>query len=263
MSEDPVLKALADAARVDDPLADPRWERLAERTLSDDDEAALAELAGRSERHREAFEAFRPLPADARGRIAEKLLEGMKARPRRDPASAPAVVALPARRRWAWVLAAAAALGAASWLTVVPRGEEGALPAYAMTVSGGEPGVRSLAPATQPLRLGAGSRLEIHLRPATTARGGIAVRAFLVRDGAARAWDVPTTVADSGAARIQGSREALFAGVPAGPWEIVIAVGRAAALPSADDVVAAGAHPGSPGYRLLRHEIVLLDGPGP
>ncbi len=266
MTEDPLLQALAGAARADDLLTDPRWERLAEGTLSSEDTAVLAALAGGSDAHREAFEAFRPLGADARGRIAGKLIEGLK-----PPAAAPrplaAVVPLRRPQRWPWLLAAAAMLAGAFWLGLAsPRGDhgggkvasldEGALPAYAMTVTSGDRDVRSAPlPAVEAPRLGAGTRLEISLRPATSARSPVAVRAFLVRDGRARVWDVPAAIAETGAVRVEGTREALFAGVPAGSWEMVFAVGAPGALPSADEVLA-GREP-TP-YRLLRRPLVLL-----
>src|SRR4051812_48626080 len=77
MSEDPVLKALAEAARAEDPLVDARWERLAEGTASEEDAADLARLAALSDQHREMFETFRPLGADARRRIGDKILAGI------------------------------------------------------------------------------------------------------------------------------------------------------------------------------------------
>jgi len=104
--EDPLLKALTDTAKEIDPLADPRWEALAEGTLSAEDEAALAALARTSERHRALYEAFRPLDEAARARIAASLVA----------ASPPPARVVPLRRRWTWALAAAAALAGGVWL---------------------------------------------------------------------------------------------------------------------------------------------------
>jgi hypothetical protein len=262
MTEDPLLKALTEAARADDPLTDPRWEGLAHGTLSSEDAAALAELAARSDTHRQAFEAFRPLGADARGRIAAKLLEGIQARPRPAegrPEPAAVVVPFPRRQRWLWVVAAAAVLGGAVWLAPPGAPGGGALPAYAMTVTSGDRDVRALTPTTEPPRLGAGGRLEIGLRPATRARSPVAVVAFLVHDGRAQAWEVPAVIAETGAVRVEGTREALFAGVPAGQWEMVFAVGPPGALPSADEVASGREHAS---YRLLRQPILLLPAGG-
>src|SRR5579871_6650341 len=80
MKDDPLLDALAETAKAQDPLSDPRWEGLVRGTLSHEDEAALAELAARSEDGKTALAAFRPLGGDARGRIADKLLANIQAR---------------------------------------------------------------------------------------------------------------------------------------------------------------------------------------
>ncbi|WP_437274585.1 hypothetical protein WME90_25385 [Sorangium sp. So ce375] len=185
----------------------------------------------------------------------------------------------PGRARW--LIAAAAVAAAAAALLVVrlsaergngtPRGlldDPGALamlpvPAYAMTLAGGEVSERSAGshadtPATA--RLGPGSRLEIALRPSTRVDGPIAVRAFLIQGEAARPWDVQADVSDQGAARIEGDTETLFRGVPEGEWEIAIAIGRPAALPDgAAGVVDARPHDGKDStFRVLRFKVLLL-----
>ena len=115
------------------------------------------------------------------------------------------------------------------------------------------------APADgQATSVGPGSTLEITLRPATRVDGPLEVRAFLVRDGEARPWDAKVELSSQGAARIAGDRETLFQGVPAGRYEIALAIGRPGSLPAGpEDVLRALKLGETPGFRLLRREIRL------
>jgi hypothetical protein len=275
MQDDPMLKALAKAAQEADPLGDPRWEALAEGRLSQSEADALAAAAEASPELKEIFEAFRPLDDAARARIADGVLAGVKgdgaapgARSEDEVpiAGAPPPVhrASPAGRRRPALAAAAlvvALVASAFWISTR---DEGPLPAYAIVVTG-QRDVRSAtdAPRDAP-RLGPGSRLEITLRPATAARGPVSARGFLVRAGRARPWDAPTVVAEGGAVRVHGTREALFPGIEDGPLELVLAVGRPDALPSADEVTAElnGGRPPSGRHQLLRSPIVLASDDG-
>ncbi|WP_437911412.1 hypothetical protein WME73_27035 [Sorangium sp. So ce302] len=179
-----------------------------------------------------------------------------------------------------WRIAATALAAAAAAVLVVrlslegdrhhPRGlldDPGAVamlpvPAYAMTLAGGEVRARSASSgADATARLGPGSRLEITLRPATRVDGPVAVRAFLIQGETARPWDVHADLSEQGAARIEGDTETLFPGVPEGEWEIAIAIGRPAALPDS----AAGLADARPSeeekdnkFRILRFNVLLL-----
>ncbi|WP_437893093.1 hypothetical protein [Sorangium sp. So ce124] len=178
-----------------------------------------------------------------------------------------------------WRTAATALAAAAAAVLVVrlslegdkhhPRGlldDPGAVamlpvPAYAMTLAGGEVSERSASSgADATARLGPGSRLEITLRPATRVDGPVAVRAFLIQGETARPWDVHADLSEQGAARIEGDTETLFPGVPEGEWEIAIAIGRPAALPDS----AAEVRDPRPSekkdkpFRILRFKVLLL-----
>ncbi|MDC0677001.1 hypothetical protein [Sorangium atrum] len=178
-----------------------------------------------------------------------------------------------------WRTAATALAAAAAAVLIVrlslegdkhhPRGlldDPGALamlpvPAYAMTLAGGEVSERSASSgADATARLGPGSRLEITLRPATRVDGPVALRAFLIQGETARPWDVHADLSEQGAARIEGDTEKLFSGVPEGEWEIAIAIGRPAALPDS----AAGLADARPSekkdkpFRILRFKVLLL-----
>ncbi|WP_437707441.1 hypothetical protein WMF45_27295 [Sorangium sp. So ce448] len=178
-----------------------------------------------------------------------------------------------------WRTAATALAAAAAAVLVVrlslegdrhhPRGlldDPGAVamlpvPAYAMTLAGGEVRERSASSgAGATARLGPGSRLEITLRPATRVDGPVAVRAFLIQGETARPWDVHADLSEQGAARIEGDTDTLFPGVPEGEWEIAIAIGRPAALPDSAARLA-DARPSEEEdnkFRILRFNVLLL-----
>ncbi len=78
-----------------------------------------------------------------------------------------------------------------------------------------------------------GGRFEIELRPVAPVSGAIGARGFLLQGDAVRPWDPPFTVDPDGAVHIAGPASALFAGVPAGEWDVEVAVGRPETLPTA------------------------------
>jgi hypothetical protein len=91
-------------------------------------------------------------------------------------------------------------------------------------------------------RIARESLFEVELRPGEPVAGAIGARAFLLHglhapDGThgdeVRPWDPPFDVDRAGVVRIRGPAEALFAGVPDGPWEVAVAVGRPEVLPTA------------------------------
>lgn len=265
MKEDELLTALTAASRQAGGLADPRWDRLAEGTLTPDEARELAAVAEESEVGRTAHQAFQPLDEDFRERMTDVLLADLArgaapaapepardvrrndapaaAAPRPVPSSEPSA-SRPKKpaptRTWAWVGALAAAAALALFLS---RGGEsgngGALPAYGLTVIGGEKPTRAdpTTPEEQPLVLGPGSRLELVARPATPARGTVHASTYMQRAGGPPvAWAPPIAVSEGGAARIVGTKEQLFPTQQDGEWELVIVLGREAlALPRAAD----------------------------
>ncbi|XXY45103.1 hypothetical protein WME91_34385 [Sorangium sp. So ce269] len=292
MNDDELLKAVAEAARAEDRASDPRWSARVRGTLGERELPALEELARRDPEGRDAWDASRPLDGEARSRIVDRILAGMQApeapvqvagagevRPLPVKRGAPAAT----KRRAPVVLAATSALAAAAALLLLfrlapPRSQDqdsgpaappGAqsfppMPAYAVAVSGGDQTMRS-APGAAPedgqaTSVGPGSRLEVALRPATRVEGPLEVRAFLIRDGEARPWDVKVELSSQGAARIAGDREALFQGVPAGRFQIALAIGRPGSLPAGpEDVLRALKLGETPGFRLLQREIRLYE----
>ncbi len=125
------------------------------------------------------------------------------------------------------------------------------VPAYAIVNPPGEAEVNLLPRA----------RFEIELRPATPVEGAIAARGFLLRGEEVRPWDPPFSVTQDGTVRIAGLVNTLFAGVPAGAWEVALAIGRPEVLPTAPrDVLRARTHDATQaGWHLVR-ERIRLDG---
>ncbi|MDI1476478.1 hypothetical protein [Polyangium sp. y55x31] len=214
----------------------------------------------------------RPLDEAARARFTDAILAQMEAEKPAEKIPAPApppregaqVVPLPKRRTWVPAIAALAAAAAVALLVGLPgRGPSNGdpLPAYELSLLGGEHSTRAEPAPTDPrppLRLGPGSSLEIVLRPASPDRKPIAAGGFLIQDGRARVWPIHPDISPDGAVRVAGERETLFPDLPAGSYEIVIAVGRPGALPDAGAVVRSAAAEPDARVRLFRQSIVLV-----
>lgn len=133
----------------------------------------------------------------------------------------------PSRSRFAaLLLVPAAALVAMLLVALRLSMQPPVVPAYAMEVAGAQQGA-----ADEEAAFSRGAPVEIALRPSTPVAGAVAVRAFVVRDGTERGWQVRFDVSPDGSARLAGPAGALFAGVPDGSWDIVVVVGRPEVLP--------------------------------
>lgn len=227
MNDDALLEAVARVARDrgEDPLADPRWERLAAGTASTDDRAALEAMVAGGEVPEGAMDAFAPLSAEARDRFAAAALDALKPAAQATPAP---VIDLAARRRQRvrWLGVGATALAAAAALVLVLKPPDGPgpvpgphMPAYEVVFSGGD---RILRSEDGVAVLRAGSRFELVLRPATAVSGDPpAASAFLVRDGERSPWDVRIQASAQGSFRITGT---VGEELPAQPQELGIEV---------------------------------------
>jgi hypothetical protein len=122
------------------------------------------------------------------------------------------------------------------------------VPAFA--VAGAQADAVELAP---------GGQFQLELRPEQPVTGAIAARGFLLQGDTVRPWDPPFSVDRDGTVRITGPVSTLFARVPAGAWEVAVAVGRPETLPTApNDVLRArGQQPDAVGWRLVRERVVL------
>jgi hypothetical protein len=106
-----------------------------------------------------------------------------------------------------------------------------------------------------------GDRFEANVRPASPVTGAVAARAFLLRGSEVRPWDPPFQISRDGSVRIAGAVAELFPNVPAGEWELAVAVGRPETLPIAPkDVLRvrdANGDVGAAAWRLVRQRITL------
>lgn len=125
-------------------------------------------------------------------------------------------------------------------------------------------------PTVPPYRLAApsgettlrpGDQFEVNMRPTAPVTGAVGARAFLLRGNEVHPWEPPFEVARDGSVRIAGSVNALFANVPAGEWEIAVAVGRPETLPTAPKDILRGrdadVDAGAAAWRLVRERIRL------
>jgi len=248
VNNDELLKALADVAREENGARDSQRAALAERSSAD----------------REALEANRPLDADARARIVDRILASQRSQ----PGAGEVIVLSPPKRRMGLAMAAfAVAAALVLWYSLSTRPgspEIASIPPYGIAISGEIQGSRSEpgVPAETP-RFGPGSRPVITLRPATPTTGPIAVRGFLIGEDQIREWNVNAEISENGSFRITGDMGALFQGVPAGRWKLVFAVGRAETLPT-DIRAMADAMANDPHERrwqLLAQEVILVENP--
>ncbi len=105
-----------------------------------------------------------------------------------------------------------------------------------------------------------GMAYELVARPSAPAPGIVGAKGFLFRGGEPRPWDVPFTVDPDGTVRIAGPVDAVFKGVPAGTWDVAVAVGRPETLPSMPGDVQ---HPrdadGRPAaWHVIRQRVILM-----
>jgi anti-sigma factor RsiW len=240
---------------------DERWESLTEGTLSEEDRRELERLAAQDPSTAEAYEAYKPLDAAAKERIAASL-ERQLAGESVPQAPAPARVVPISSSRWRRVVPAVAAMAAAAVVLILALPRQGPpLPGYTLALSS-EQTVRSGAPEPEVPRLGPGSQLDVLLRPEQAVEGPMEVRAFLVRPGEARAWNPPLERSPEGAVRIRGPVEALLS-IPPGEWTLAVAVGRPGELPEAPGevlaAVEAGRAPEGGTWTLLTRKFQLVD----
>jgi hypothetical protein len=200
------------------------------------------------------------LGADAHDRIAAAILALPTSALPASPVTAPR---RPARVRtlyYALPLAAAAAL---VLFVARPSGPGGSpLPAYDVAVRAasetrGAPSVPAEPAAVT--KVHPTSTLDLVVRPHESLAGTVAVRAVLVKEGVATAWNPPIELADGGAARIHGRVDALLPG-RAGECEIVIAIARARSLPTGSELaaIATGGSRADDAVRILRARIEIL-----
>jgi hypothetical protein len=159
------------------------------------------------------------------------------------------------------LVAPAAVLVAAILLLLRLHFQPARVPPYSLVTDGGQ--------GLSPVLLRPGSRFELEATPAIEAQGALTARAFLVRSPAAssgtdageevRPWRVPMEIGRDGSVHVAGPVDALFAGVPPGEWEVVLAVGRPEMLPNnpRELLEYGGPDGGAAAWRVIRERVRL------
>jgi hypothetical protein len=120
----------------------------------------------------------------------------------------------------------------------------------------------SIAPGST-TELRPGGQFSLQLDPRGPLTGAVMARAFLTQGTQMRAWEPVFVVDKDGTIHVAGSVDALFAGVPAGEWELDIVVGRPELLPrSPDDALKGRDAEVSGGAWHLLHERVRVGAGG-
>ena len=125
------------------------------------------------------------------------------------------------------------------------------------------PGFAIAGSTPDEVTLAPGGQFQVELRPDAPVTGAIGARGFLLRGDEVRPWDPPFSVGADGTVRIGGAVDTLFAGVPAGAWEVAVAVGRPETLPTApNDIlrargVDANTSKSALSWRLVRERVFL------
>ncbi len=258
---------------------DERWEALAADTLSEHEKAAFIALASRSARGRHAVAALAPLSRDVRRRMVDAITDELAQQPALSADSgAPPAEAKKASRvhqerprsarskpwlRLGWWLGPLLAAAAAILWFGLPS-EPTPLPAYEIGVA--EAGSKTMRSAGLrrdglPLRvrLGAGERFRLVLRPLVPVQGPVAVRGYLIRDEQPRRWQPTIEQAPSGAFLIAGDVDDWLV-LDEGSWTVALAVGRPDALPNEAQLMEALAAPHAADWQLLTQRLVIQRG---
>lgn len=253
--DEALLEALGEVARAEPDVLDARWDALAAGALSADERAALEALAAGDRQMADALEAFAPRDDALDDRITAAILAQTAAGPAApDTRDAPVVAigtAPSARRRWAWLAAAGAAL-AAGLIAFALRGGP-TLPDYALDNRAGEQAARGVDDPAAATVYGPGSRVDLILRPATDVIGPVAARVFHQHGDTISALPIAPTASATGVLRLTGSVDALLP-PGQGAQRLLIAIGPPDALPKSVDALRAALLNEPRGWQLLRHE---------
>ena len=210
-----------------------------------------------------------PLDAAAHERFFDAAQAGLRSAEQADVSGVPVAEVVPISRHRLWrdsrwrrtalIAAPLVALAAAAVLVLLPAGPR--LPPYAIEITAGSRTIRSGSSeprAEVRVTLGQGERFAAVLRPATPVAEEVAAKGWLVSGGEGAPWSPTIRVSDSGAVRLTGGVDTLFAG-RVGVSELVVVVGVSDRLPAAFEDV--GDRTSADGWQALRATVVVSAAP--
>ncbi len=144
----------------------------------------------------------------------------------------------------AFVLVPAAVLVATVMLLLRVKVQPRTIPPYAIAAGA----VSEIVP---------GRQFSLTLDPQGQLTGAVAARGYLVRGDEVRPWEPHFEVERDGSIQVTGADDTLFAGVPAGDWDLALVVGRPEALPrsAADTLRPAATDAGAAAFWVVRHRV--------
>jgi hypothetical protein len=250
-ASDPMLYA---AMFEPDAPADPRWHRLAEGALSADEAASLHDEAQATAEGRLLWEHYQPLDAAEEARLLRVAAAQINA-------AEPGLVArlrawweaLPGWGRW-MPLGAGCAVAAAVLVLSAPRGGEPPAPvAVAWSHARGSAADRPPVLATPDAAFAATIVPEAGTKGPLVLRGGLLRGEGQVRPWAVRAEQAP----EDGTIVLAGPKKQLFPCVPAGAWDVLVAVGRPGPALSQADLIRLAGQPAEGSVQVLQKRVVL------
>ncbi|HEY1697212.1 MAG TPA: hypothetical protein VGG39_33860 [Polyangiaceae bacterium] len=146
------------------------------------------------------------------------------------------------------VIVGGAVASAALLLALRLRIQPPTVPPYVLDVSDAKASV-----------LASGDFFHMDIEPQGIVTGAVGAHAFLVRGDEARIWEPEFEVERDGSVHLAGRVEKLFAGVPAGTWDIAIVVGRPETLPTSprEALHVRDGGPAEAAWRLVEQTVVL------
>ncbi len=152
------------------------------------------------------------------------------------------------------LLVAAAVLTAGLLLFFRMRMEPPTVPPYELKGVEGE----ATPEAGTEVVLRPGALFSLAAEPRNVVQGAVGARGFLLRGDDVEAWDPPYELGRDGSVLVHGRVEQLFRGVPPGPWEIALVIGRPETLPTARDLLRArDAGGGWAAWQIVRERVRL------
>ncbi len=237
MTNDEIMQSLARLAQDDE-----RWLRLSDGSLPAAERERLASRAAKDPELGRAYEAYRPLSDEIRGRIVERARLSIGHRKASATTSAAEEEGQAPQSRWfrqqRWALPAIGALAATLLLVLWPRATLAPLPGFALEHSGGISVERSIVVTASTYH--PDSEIKLLLRPETAIEGELEAALFAdLGGGLERLAIEPTRISEAGNVLFAADRFAdLFPGVASGSVEVWLVAGRTGSLPDAATLAA-------------------------